>query len=112
MESRRTDVIFLAKSSVVVLELKGKTRPSQADIDQAAAYLRDLRCYHRECEDRPVLALCVPMKARGYLGRQHDVHILGPDARGRDGTVVSIPSLPEVKETSEYLVKSGFRTLD
>jgi hypothetical protein len=80
MESRRTDVIFLTKNSVVVLELKGKLKPSQADIDQAAAYVRDLRCYHVECENRPVLALCVPMKAHGYLGHQHDVHILGPDA--------------------------------
>jgi hypothetical protein len=80
LESRRTDVIFLAKGSVVVLELKGKSKPSQADIDQAAAYVRDLRCYHQECAGRPVLALCVPMKAHGYLGREHDVHILGPDA--------------------------------
>jgi hypothetical protein len=31
---------------VLVIELKGLT-PSQADIDQAAAYARDLRCYHR-----------------------------------------------------------------
>ncbi len=80
MESRRTDVIFLAKGSVIVMELKGKMKPSQADIDQAAAYVRDLRCYHRECIERPVLALCVPMKSRGYFKQYHDVHILGPDA--------------------------------
>jgi hypothetical protein len=40
MESRRVDVIFLARGAVVVLELKGKALPSQADIDQAAAYAR------------------------------------------------------------------------
>jgi hypothetical protein len=90
LESRRTDVIFLAKGSVVVLELKGKLKPSQADIDQAAAYVRDLRCYHRECADRPVLALCVPMKAHGYLSRHHDVHVLGPDAV--DKLVKDLPS--------------------
>ena len=39
-------------SGVLVLELKGKLEPSQADFDQAAAYARDLRCYHRECWDR------------------------------------------------------------
>jgi len=32
--------------------------------------------------------------------------------RGRDGTVVFIPALPELKETSDYLKKSGFRPLD
>jgi hypothetical protein len=32
--------------------------------------------------------------------------------RGRDGTVVFIPPLPELKETSEFLTKSGFRKLD
>lgn len=39
LESRRTDVILLARGAVVVLELKGKTIPSQADLDQAAACL-------------------------------------------------------------------------
>lgn len=111
MESRRTDVIFLAKGSVVVLELKGKLRPSQADIDQAAAYVRDLRCYHRECETRPVLALCVPMKARGYLGRDHDVHILGPDAV--DGFVDNLPYDPTHLPIapSDFLAETAYRPL-
>ena len=111
MESRRTDVIFLAKSSVVVLELKGKLRPSQADIDQAAAYVRDLRCYHRECENRPVLALCVPMKARGYLGHEHDVHILGPDAV--DGFVKDLPNDPSHSPIApkDFLSETAYRPL-
>lgn len=111
MESRRTDVIFLAKGSVVVLELKGKLRPSQADIDQAAAYVRDLRCYHEECAARPVLALCVPMKARGYLGQQHDVHILGPDAV--DGFIEGLPGNPELPPLSPtaFLSDSAYRPL-
>ncbi len=50
MESRRPDVILLAKQAVIVLELKGKSLPSQADIDQADAYAWDLRCYHRESQ--------------------------------------------------------------
>jgi len=111
LESRRTDVIFLAKSSVVVLELKGKFVPSQADIDQAAAYVRDLRCYHRECENRPVLALCVPMKAHGYLGRQYDVHILGPDAV--DGFIEGLPhdsSLTPVAPKA-FLAETAYRPL-
>jgi len=111
MESRRTDVIFLAKGSVVVLELKGKLRPSQADIDQAAAYVRDLRCYHQECADRPVLALCVPMKARGYVGRHHDVHILGPDAV--DGFIEGLPSNPGLPPLipKAFLAETAYRPL-
>ncbi len=80
MESRRVDVIFLARGAVLVLELKGKETPSQADMDQAAAYARDLRCYHSECARRPVMAVVVPTRARGYLGERTGVHIAGPDA--------------------------------
>ena len=80
MESRRTDVIFLISGAVVVIELKGKDRPSQADLDQAAAYGRDLRCYHRDCADIPVYVVLMPMRARGYQGDVAGVHIMGPDA--------------------------------
>jgi hypothetical protein len=52
MESRRPDVILLVGADVVVIELKGKRYPSQADLDQASAYARDLRNYHRECAGR------------------------------------------------------------
>jgi Uncharacterized conserved protein (DUF2075) len=79
MESRRPDVVILAGGAVVVLELKGKSWPSQADLDQASAYARDLRCYHRECADRPVHAVVVPTRARGDLGSRDGVQILGPD---------------------------------
>jgi hypothetical protein len=68
MESRRPDVIVLANGAVLVLELKGKEFPSQADIDQSSAYARDLRCYHRECAERPVHPVVVPTRAKGYCG--------------------------------------------
>ena len=42
MESRRADVVLLVGPGVMVIELKGKLYPSQADLDQAAAYARDL----------------------------------------------------------------------
>ncbi len=79
LESRRPDVVLLAKQAVIVLELKGKYLPSQADLDQADAYARDLRCYHRECAERPVISVCVPMLADGYVGQEGAVHIAGPD---------------------------------
>ncbi len=80
MESRRPDVVLLVGDGVLVIELKGKELPSQADIDQAAAYARDLKCYHRECWDREVVPVLVPTRARGYVRQSGDVHIAGPDA--------------------------------
>lgn len=80
LESRRPEVVLLVGDGVLVIELKGKAEPSQADIDQAAAYARDLRCYHRECSDRPVVPVLVPTRARGYVREASGVHIAGPDA--------------------------------
>ncbi len=80
LESRRPDVVLLINGAVVVLELKGKTEPEQADLDQAAAYARDLRCYHRRCADREVHAVVVPTRAKGYGGVSDGVHVAGPDS--------------------------------
>lgn len=60
LESRRADVVFLLGQAVVALELKGKSFSTEADRDQAMAYARDLRCYHRDCEHREVVAVLVP----------------------------------------------------
>ena len=80
LDSRRPDCVFLINGAVLVLELKGKANATQADIDQVAAYARDLRCYHRECSDTPVHALLVPTRAKGLVGTRQGVHICGPDA--------------------------------
>lgn len=80
MESRRPDCVFLVDGAIVVLELKGKQDATQADIDQVAAYARDLRCYHRDCEGQPVHAVLVPTRAHGYLGARQGVHVCGLDA--------------------------------
>ena len=80
LEFRRPDVLLLVGSAVIVLELKGKESPSQADLDQAAAYARDLRSYHRECHNREVYAVVVPTRARGFVGTHDGVHVVGPDA--------------------------------
>jgi hypothetical protein len=80
MEHRRPDVILLIGGAVLVLEFKGKSRPELADLDQASAYARDLRAYHRECADRPVSAALVLTKATGRLGSTGGVSVLGIDA--------------------------------
>ena len=80
LEFRRPDVILLAGGSVFVLEMKGKAGASQADVDQAAAYARDLRAYHRECANRPVHPLLVLTRAKGRVGERSGVHVVGMDA--------------------------------
>ena len=80
MDSRRADAVLLLHEGIVVIELKGKLAPSDADIDQAHAYARDLRCYHRECHERPVHAVLVPTRMRGDRGLHRNVHVCGPDA--------------------------------
>jgi hypothetical protein len=77
-EARRPDVIVLENGVVVVLEVKGKVEPSQADLDQVGAYARDLRAYHAECADRPVHAVLVPSRAGGAATTVDGVHVVGP----------------------------------
>lgn len=79
MESRRADVVLLLHDGVAVVELKGKSVPSDADIDQAHAYARDLSCYHRDCHDRKVKAVLVPTRMRGKARTERSVDICSPD---------------------------------
>ena len=79
MESRRPDVLLLIGSRVMVVELKGKVWPQQADFDQVAAYARDLRNYHRECHGRDVVPVLVPTRATGFQQMIDGVYVTGPD---------------------------------
>lgn len=111
MESRRPDVVLLVGGAVVVLELKGKLQPSQADLDQAAAYMRDLCCYHRCCDGRPVHAVVVPMLAKGYQGRKAEVHVAGPDALDHlMGVLERDGSKPPVR-LEDFLAEDAYRPL-
>jgi hypothetical protein len=80
MEHRRPDVILLMGGAVLVLEVKGKGRIDIADVDQASGYARDLRAYHRDCEDLPVHPVLVLMGASGRFGETAGVEVIGPDA--------------------------------
>lgn len=131
MESRRPDVILLVGAGVMVIELKGKLSPSQADLDQAAAYARDLRNYHRECAGRDVVPVLVPTRSRGYSHEIDGVHVTGPDAldalvdditRTRREPVITRDAflsdgaycpLPTIVEAARELMASGtLRTIE
>jgi len=108
MESRRPDVILLIGGSVMIVELKGKTRPSQADLDQVAAYARDLRNYHRECAGREVYPVLVPTRARGDLGVRDGVCIAGPDAIHALVTSLTKPDLRSAISRDAFLSDSAY----
>jgi DUF2075 family protein len=111
LELRRPDVILLVNGGVLVLELKGKIAPSQADLDQAAAYARDLRCYHQECAHRVVVPILVPTRAVGYQGERGGVHVSGPDAL--DELVLRLTPGNEISAVSSdaFLNESAYRPL-
>jgi hypothetical protein len=111
MEMRRPDVIFLVGGAVAVIELKGKLAPTQADIDQAAAYARDLRCYHRACADHEVLPILVPTRARGDLGFRGGVHVAGPDAVDALVTRLGTSQRGSRISADEFLAEEAYRPL-
>lgn len=111
LESRRADAIFLLRESIVVIELKGKARPSDADIDQAHAYARDLRCYHAECEERPVNALLIPTAARGDLGMVRGVRVCGPDALDEVVEEYDIRGDGHLVDAKRFLSSDAYRPL-
>ena len=110
LESRRPDAILLVGGGLLVIELKGKLEPSQADIDQASAYARDLQCYHRDCEDRPVIPVLVPMRARGYVRQEGTVHIAGPDALDSLVQQVTALDLPAI-DRADFLDEAAYRPM-
>jgi len=79
LESRRIDALLLLNGVVVVVEFKGKISASQADIDQTAAYARDLRAYHKECSDVLVKCVLVLTRGSGNITRRGGVDIIGQD---------------------------------
>lgn len=111
LESRRADVVLLVRGAIVVLELKGKSTPSQADIDQAAAYARDLRSYHRSCAGRDVHAILVPTSARGVVGVRSGVHIVGPDALDAMVRRLQPPWPRDIVEASAFLHVDAYSPL-
>ena len=64
---RRPDIVLLSKEQVVILEFKMKSRIFRADVDQAAAYARDIQEYHFESRNRKVTSLLVVTHLKNKL---------------------------------------------
>lgn len=75
---RRPDVIVLECGCVVVLELKGDLRPSQAALDQALGYARDLAAYHAACAGQSVIPVLVNRGSGAEPVLRDGVYVVGP----------------------------------
>jgi hypothetical protein len=111
MEHRRPDVILLLGGAVLVLELKSKASIDLADVDQASAYARDLRAFHRECESRPVHPLLVLMNRRGRAGETAGVVVIGPDAIDELASEIDTQSRPDPISRAAFLDPEAYRPL-
>jgi len=111
LDSRRPDAVFLVPGAIVVVELKGKTGPSRADLDQVAAYARDLRCYHKHCQDRPVHAVLVPTRRREAPEVVDGIHVAAPaDLDGVVSRLYDGPPPPPV-DPRAFLDATAYRPL-
>lgn len=111
MESRRADVVLLLHDGVAVLELKGKSFPSDADIDQAHAYARDLSCYHRDCHGRQVKAVLVPTGMRGRGKTERGVDICSPDQLDSLIAQLGLRNLSDSIDPKSFLSADAYRPL-
>lgn len=109
-DSRRPDVIVLERGCVAVLEIKGALRATQAALDQAFGYARDLRAYHAACEGRSVTPVLL-VRGAGTVSIERDgVHIVG--AEGLDALLARLsPSGESVIGVEEFLAPDAYAPL-
>ena len=74
---RRPDVVLLAQGNVVVLEFKEKSGLLTADVDQVAAYARDLANYHEASHECPVVPVLIPTQ-RKTAEEVREVQVIAP----------------------------------
>lgn len=75
---RRPDAVLLTGESIVAMEFKQKDHVNVADLDQTAAYARDLAEYHSGSHNHPVSGVLVPTRMRGPSTHTDGVRVIGP----------------------------------
>lgn len=83
-QGRRPDVIILENGIVAVIEFKGKVSAIESDIDQVAAYARDLKNYHSECHELKVIPILVLTRSNAERSEINGVTILSPRILGKE----------------------------
>ena len=110
MELRRPDAVLLVRGGIVILELKGEVDATDAAIDQAHAYARDLRNYHRCCHGREVSPVVVPTRMRGPQRFERNVHVCPAD--GLDELINEFDSQGDQPiNPAEFLAAEAYKPL-
>lgn len=76
---RRPDVVVHTGEVIATLEFKQASQVNLADVDQVAAYSRDLAEYHAMSHNLESLAVLVPTKIGRHGGEVNGVRVVGPD---------------------------------
>ena len=71
-------MIILENGIVAVIEFKGKGSTIESDIDQVAAYARDLKNYHSECHELNVIPILVLTRSKAERSEINGVTIISP----------------------------------
>jgi DUF2075 family protein len=80
---RRPDLIVLENGVVIVVEFKGRSDILLADVDQVAAYARDLKNYHALTHELEVVPILVPTGYKGPRSTHGEVTVTSPGELGR-----------------------------
>jgi DUF2075 family protein len=91
---RRPDVILLTGERVVIMEFKQTSHLHAADVDQVAAYSRDLAEYHSATHDVPTLPVLVPTAMKGFAKAVDGVEVITRQSMA--GFLAELPSAAEV----------------
>ena len=111
LEARRADSVLLVEGGVVVVELKGKSAPSPADLDQVAAYARDLRAYHRHCQESPVVPVLVPTRYAGPAEKLGEVWVCAPESLDRLIRDLGGPVAPRAVSLADFCANDVYSPL-
>ena len=76
---RRPDVLLVSEEHVIILEFKMKNTILDADVDQVAAYARDICEYHFESRDKSVVPVLVLTRAKNIDEIINGVHCVSSD---------------------------------
>lgn len=109
-DSRRPDVIVLERGCVAVLEIKGALHATQAALDQAFGYARDLRAYHAACEGHDVAPVLLVRGAGPAPVEREGVYVVGSE--GLDALLDRLSAVGEsIIDVEKFLAPDAYAPL-
>lgn len=111
LEARRIDALILDAGTIWVIEFKGRPRASAANLDQVAAYARDLRCYHALCHSAPVVPILIMTSSKDKDEQVGDVLVGGRGAIARQLANASRAGSAPAATADAFLAPEAYRPL-